>query len=93
MERLSRVADVLDEGMVALGLIPPHPRFAASPTSGYRLLEHAYAVILRGLPAEVVGHVPLWDQKYLEEFHAGYVVQLPIEEWDGLLGLAEMGDG
>jgi hypothetical protein len=73
--------------MVEQGLIPPHLRFRESPTSGYRLLEHAYAVILKELPPEVVRHVPLWDQKYLEEFHAGYVVQLPIEEWDGLLGL------
>jgi len=93
LELLAGVADVLDERMVEMGLIPPHPRFRASPTSGYRLLEHAYAVILQELPPEVVRHVPLWDQKYLEEFHAGYVIQLPIAEWDGLLGLEPVDEG
>jgi hypothetical protein len=94
LDVLAGVADLLEERMVELELVPLHPRFAASPTSGYRLLEHAYAVILRDLPPEVVTHVPLWDQKYLEEFHAGYVIGLPLEEWDALLGLqpAKAGD-
>jgi hypothetical protein len=87
LELLGRVADLLDARMVELELVPPHPPLVGSPTSGYRLLEHAYAVILRDLPPEVVRHVPLWDQKYLEQFHSAYVVDLPLDEWHALLGL------
>jgi hypothetical protein len=85
---LHAVSDMLDETMVADGIIQPHPRFRESPTSGYRLLEHAYAEILRGLPPELRTAIPVWDQVHFESFHAGYVVSLPVETWDGLLNLA-----
>ena len=58
-----------------------------SPTSGYRLLEHAYAEIIQGLPEEIKGVVPLWDQIYLEQFHSRYVDSLDLSAWDTILGL------
>ena len=73
--------------MVADGIIAPHPRFAVSPTSGYRLLEHAYAEILQGLPAEIRTIVPTWDQVHMEAFHSNYVASLPLERWDNILNL------
>ena len=73
--------------MVTDGLIKPHPPFAGSPTSGYRLLEHAYAEIIQGLPEEIKGVVPLWDQIYLEQFHSRYVDSLDLSAWDTILGL------
>ncbi len=84
---LEAISDILDGKMVGLGIIPSHPRFAGSATSGYRLLEHAYAVLVQRLPAEIKHHVPRWDQTYLEEFHTGYVDTLEIETWDGILNL------
>ena len=48
-ELLNQLADVLDKAMVDDGIIKPHPKFTESPTSGYRLLEHAYAEIIQGL--------------------------------------------
>ena len=82
-----QISDLLDQQMVDLQIVPPHPRFAGSPTSGYRLLEHNYAAIMQALPADIVALVPLWDQVYLESFHSGYVAQLPIEDWDRVLNL------
>jgi hypothetical protein len=45
-ELLDKMADVIDATLVADGIIKPHPKFEGSPTSGYRLLEHAYAEIM-----------------------------------------------
>lgn len=87
LELLAGVADVLDEKMVDLGVIPPHPPLAGSATSSYRLLEHAYGAILKRLPADVRRHVPCWDQIPLEEFHTGYVASIPIATWDAILHL------
>ncbi len=84
---LDTLAGVLDATMVTDGLIKPHPPFAGSPTSGYRLLEHAYAEIIQGLPEEIKGVVPLWDQIYLEQFHSRYVDSLDLSAWDTILGL------
>lgn len=92
LELLDAMADVLDQTLVDDGIIAPHPTFAPSPTSGYRLLEHAYAEILRGLPEELAAIVPVWDQVHLESFHAGYVRGLTQAHWDGLLGLRVDGD-
>lgn len=86
-ELLNRIADVLDQTMVADGVIRPHPKFVESPTSGYRLLEHAYAEIVQNLPPELVGIIPVWDQIYWESFHSGYVASLDMPTWDGLLNL------
>lgn len=90
---LNAIARVLDQTLVDDGIIQPHPVFAGTPTSGCRLLEHAYAEIVRGLPREMVGLVPRWEQEPLESFHARYVADLPEPVWHGLLGLhPEAGD-
>jgi hypothetical protein len=86
---LDEMADVLDAAMVAEGLIRPHPRFMGSHTSGYRLLEHAYAEIIQSLPEVIKGVVPLWDQVYLEQFHSRYVDALDLSSWDAILGLRQ----
>ena len=88
LDLLHAVSDVLDAALVADGLIRPHPPFTGSPTSGYRLLEHAYAEIIHGLPEEVKDVVPVWDQVYLERFHSRYVDGLDLGAWDRLLGLS-----
>lgn len=93
LELLHQISDVLDETMVADGIIPAHPRFAVSPTSGYRLLEHAYAEIIKQLPEEIRPIVPVWDQIHLESFHSGYVASLEIENWDALLNLKPIEEG
>ncbi|MBX3010825.1 MAG: DUF4037 domain-containing protein [Caldilineaceae bacterium] len=87
LDLLHQMTDILDETMVADGIIQPHPKFAVSPTSGYRLLEHAYAEIIQGLPAEVKTVVPVWDQLYMEEFHSAFVAGLPLATWDEMLQL------
>ncbi len=84
---LDRIADILDETMVADGLIRPHPKFTGTPTSGYRILEHAYAELIQSLPEEIKTIVPLWDQVFLEQFHCRYVDGLDLDEWDSILGL------
>jgi hypothetical protein len=86
---LNQMADVLDETMITDGIIKPHPKFADSPTSGYRILEHAYAEIIQGLPAEIKTIVPVWDQIYMERFHSGYVDSLDLANWDEILNLRE----
>jgi hypothetical protein len=84
---LDELADLLDRTMVEDGILRPHPRFSGSPTSGYRLLEHAYAEIIQSLPEEIKTVVPVWDQIPLEQFHSGYVDGLDLAEWDRILGL------
>jgi hypothetical protein len=86
---LHAMADVLDQAMVDDGIIRPHPRFKESSTSGYRLLEHAYAEILQGLPPELRAIVPVWDQIPFESFHAGYVASLDMTTWDRMLLLED----
>lgn len=92
LELLNQLADVLDETMIADDIIKPHPKFEGSPTSGYRLLEHAYAEILQGLAPELRTIAPVWDQVYFEEFHSGYVAHLDLDTWDGLLNLNPVED-
>jgi hypothetical protein len=87
LDLLHQMADILDETMVADGIIRPHPRFKVSPTSGYRLMEHAYAEIIQGLPEELQSVVPVWDQVYLERFHSGFVASLDLDTWDDMLQL------
>ena len=87
LELLDRMADILDETMVADGIIRPHPKFAGTPTSGYRILEHAYAELIQSVPDEIKTTVPIWDQIYLEQFHCRYVDGLDLSEWDSILGL------
>ncbi|MEM7801088.1 MAG: DUF4037 domain-containing protein [Chloroflexota bacterium] len=89
LDLLHEMADLYDEIMIADGIIQPHPKFAVSPTSGYRLMEHAYAEILQGLPEEIRTIVPVWDQIYMERFHSGYVAGLDMKVWDRLLQLSD----
>lgn len=84
---LDELAVVLDATMVADGVIAPHPPFTGSPTSGFRLLEHAYAELVQNSPSEIRTTVPVWDQVYLEQFHSGYVTTLDLPTWDAILGL------
>jgi hypothetical protein len=87
LELLNAMADTLDAALVADGLIRPHPPYTGSTSSGYRLLEHAYAELIQGLPEALRPVVPVWDQVYLEQFHAGYVASLDLERWDAILCL------
>ena len=87
LDLLHQMSDILDAVMVADGIIQPHPKFAQSNTSGYRLMEHAYAAIIQGLPEEIKTVVPVWDQIYMERFHSGYVDTIGLDEWDRVLNL------
>lgn len=87
LDLLHEMTDLLDKTMVADGIIAPHPNYVISPTSGYRLMEHAYAEILQKLPAEIQHVVPIWDQVYMEEFHSGFVAGLDLDTWDEMLQL------
>lgn len=84
---LDQMSDILDSTLVEDAIIPPHPPFQGSATSGYRLLEHAYAAIIQQLPDELKAVVPVWDQVYMERFHSGYVDSVPLDEWDRILNL------
>jgi hypothetical protein len=87
LELLDAISDVLDATLVEDGLIAPHAPLQGSATSGYRLMESAYAEILRGLPVAIRTLVPVWDQIPLERFHSGYVAGLDESTWHGLLNL------
>lgn len=87
LDLLHDMSEILDATLISDGLIRPHPPFTGSPTSGYRLLEHAYAEIIQGLPEEIKEVVPVWDQVYMEQFHSRYVNGLDLATWDRLLGL------
>jgi hypothetical protein len=87
LEQLDQMSDVLDAAMVEEGIIAPHPKFVGSPSSGYRLMEHAYAELIQKLPDEIKTVVPVWDQIYMERFHSGYVDTLDMDTWDRLLNL------
>lgn len=84
---LEELSDILDARMVEMGVISPHPKFRGNETSGYRLLEHAYADIVKRLPDDVKHVVPQWDQVHLEAFHTGYVDGISMDDWDRLLNL------
>ncbi len=84
---LDQISDVLDRTMVEDGILKPHPPLKGSPSSGYRLLERAYAEIIKSLPDEIKSVVPLWDQVYLEQWHSEYVNGLDMDTWSSLLNL------
>jgi Domain of unknown function (DUF4037) len=92
LDLLNQMADVLDATMVEDGIVRPHPKFEGSESSGYRLLEHDYAQIIKDLPDEIKTVVPVTDQIYMERFHSGYVDKLDLEGWDGLLNLRPIGE-
>jgi hypothetical protein len=87
LELLDQMSDVLDQTMVADGIIAPHPKFIPSASSGYRLMEHAYAELIKKSPEEIKQVVPVVDQIYLEHWHSGYVNSLDMDTWRGLLNL------
>lgn len=89
LDLLNELAGIVDRTMVGDGIIQPHPPFHPSPTSGYRLTEHAYAEIIQGLPAEIQTIVPVWDQIYLERMHSSYVAGLELSAWDKMLNLKQ----
>ena len=91
LELLNEMSDVFDATMVEDGIIAPHPKFRGSESSGYRVLEHAYAEILKQLPPSLQTTVPIWDQIYFEGWHSGYVTELDMRTWDGLLNLTKDG--
>ena len=92
LELLDQMSDVLDETMVADGIIKPHPKFVGTDTSGYRLMEHAYKEILGQLPGELKTVIPLWEQIFLEKFVVGYVDGIDSETWLGALNLTPVGE-
>ena len=77
------------KAMVEDGLIAPHPRYKASATSGYRLLESAYAELIRKCPAEIRGIVPQWEQVHWEGFHSQFVAGVDLDDWRRMLLLEE----
>jgi hypothetical protein len=92
LELLDQMSDVLDAALVEDGTIAPHAKFAGSESSGYRLMEHAYAELIQQSPAEIKTTVPIWDQIYWEQFHSGYVDGIDLDTWHGLLNLTPVGD-
>ncbi len=89
LDLLHQMSDVLDQAMVEDGLIAPHPRYKVSATSGYRLLESAYAELIRKCPAEIRGIVPQWEQVHWEGFHSEFVAGVGLEDWRRMLLLEE----
>ena len=87
LELLDQMSDVLDHFMVRDGVIAPHPKFKVSPTSGYRLLEHAYAEIVKNLPDALVPVIPEWEQVHWESFHSQFVADIDMAGWDEALQL------
>ena len=86
---LEEMSDVLDATMVEDGLIAPHPKFARSETSGYRLMESAYAELIRKCPPEIKGVVPQWEQVHWESFHSQFVDSVDLADWRRMLVLKE----
>ena len=87
LDLLDALSDVLDQTMVEDGIIPPHPTFVGSPTSGYRLMEFAYWEIIRKLPADLLAIIPQWEQVYLEKSVVAYVATLDGPSWIAALNL------
>ncbi|MBI1173165.1 DUF4037 domain-containing protein [bacterium] len=86
---LYQMSDILDAAMVEDGLIAPHPRFKVSETSGYRLLESAYAELIQKCPAEIKTLVPQWEQVHWESFHSGFVDGVDLAAWRRMLVLEQ----
>ena len=91
-ELLDQMSVILDQTMVEDGIIPPHPKLKGSPTSGYRLMEHAYKVLLGKVPTEIKTVIPLWDQVYMEQFVVDHVDSIEMEAWHGALNLSPVGE-
>ncbi len=89
---LDQMSDQLDRAMVEDGIVPPHPRFAGSPTSGYRLMEYDYYQIIRHLPSELLDIIPEWEQVHLERSVVHYVAGLDEPSWRAALNLTVVED-
>ena len=89
LELLHQMSDILDQTMVEDGLIAAHPRYKVSDTSGYRLLEAAYAELIQKCPAEIQTLIPQWEQVHWESFHAGFVAGVDLADWRHMLVLEE----
>jgi hypothetical protein len=89
LELLDKISDVLDAALVEDGVIQPHPPYQRSPSSGYRLMEAAYAEIIQKLPTEIQMTIPVWDQIHWESFHSSFVAEIDLPTWRGLLNLNE----
>jgi hypothetical protein len=85
---LDEMADILDQTMVEDGIIPPHPPYVGTPTSGYRLMENAYQDILSDLPEDIKYTIPVWDQVYMEKFVVRYVDSIDKAAWLSALNLS-----
>lgn len=86
---LHDMSDILDQTMVEDGLIAPHPKYRVSDTSGYRLLESAYAELIQKCPQDIKGTVPEWEQVHWESFHSGFVDGVDLADWRRMLVLEE----
>lgn len=86
---LEEMSDVLDATMVEDGLIAAHPTYARSETSGYRLLESAYAELIQKCPADLKSLIPQWEQVHWESFHSQFVDTVPLADWRRMLVLKE----
>lgn len=89
LELLHQMSDILDQAMVEDGLIAPHPRYKVSETSGYRLLESAYAELIQKCPPEIQRLIPQWEQVHWESFHSGFVAGVDLADWRRMLVLEE----
>lgn len=89
LDLLHEMSDILDAAMVEDGLIAPHPPYRPSDTSGYRLLESAYAELIRQCPPELHGIVPEWEQVHWEGFHSQFVADVDLADWRRMLVLEE----
>lgn len=89
LDLLNEMSDILDAAMVEDGLIASHPKYKVSPTSGYRLLESAYAELIKKCPAEIKGTVPQWEQVHWESFHSTFVDGVNMDDWRRALVLEE----
>ena len=86
---LHEMSDILDQAMVEDGLIAPHPKYRVSETSGYRLLESAYAELIQRCPGDITTTVPQWEQVHWESFHSGFVDGVDLADWRRMLVLEE----
>ncbi len=89
LDLLHEMSDVLDATMVEDGLIAAHPQYAVSETSGYRLLESAYAELIQKSPPELKPLVPQWEQVHWESFHSQFVDGVDLADWRRMLVLKE----
>jgi hypothetical protein len=89
LDLLHEMSDILDDAMVEDGLIAPHPKYAVSETSGYRLLESAYAELIQKSPPELKPLIPQWEQVHWESFHSQFVDSVPLADWRRMLVLKE----